>query len=62
MNNLLSGLRYKHRMMDILMSGPSCIYENNMSVLNYTYEPESFLGKKSNSVCYHTVHESVAMG
>ena len=28
----------------------------------YTSRPESVLRKKSNSVCYHAVHESVAIG
>ena len=56
------GLRYKLRMMDILISHPSYIYEDNISVLHNTSRPESVLRKKSNSVCSHTVHESVEMG
>ncbi len=31
-------------------------------VINNTSKPESVLKKKNNAVCYHTVHESVAMG
>ena len=57
----LRGLRYKLRMMGIPISGPSYIYGDNMSVVHYTFRLESVLRKKSNSVCYHTVHESVAM-
>ena len=33
-----------------------------MSLLHNTSRPESVLRKKSNSVCYHAVCESVAMG
>ena len=48
-------------MMGISTSGPSYIYGDNMSVIHNSSRPESFLRKKSNSVCYHAVHESVAM-
>ena len=58
----LKGLRYKLRMMGIPMYSPSYIYGDNMSVVNNKSRPESVLRKKSNSVCYHAVHESVAMG
>ena len=33
-----------------------------MSVIFNTSSPESQLGNKSNSICYHDVQESVAMG
>ncbi len=58
----LRGLRYKLRMMGVPISGPSYIYGDNMSVVHNTQRPESTLKKKSNSVCYHAVRESVAMG
>ena len=58
----LRGLRYKLRMMSIPISGTSYIYGDNMSVVCSTSRPESVLRKKSNSVCYHAVCESVAMG
>ena len=58
----LRGLRYKLRMMGIPLEGPSYIYGDNMSVIHNTQRPESTLKKKSNSVCYHAVRESVAMG
>ena len=48
--------------MGIPISGPSYIYGDNMSVIHNTSRPELVLRKKSNSVCYHAVHESVAMG
>ena len=58
----LRGLRYKLRMMGVPISGPSYIYGDNMSVVYNTQKPESTLKKKSNSICYHAVRESVAMG
>ncbi len=35
---------------------------NNMSVIHNTQRPESTLKKKSNSICYNAIQESVAMG
>ena len=58
----LRGLRYKLRMMGVQISGPSFIYGDNMSVVHNTQRPESMLKKKSNSICYHAIRESVAMG
>ena len=58
----LRGLRYKLRMMGVGISGHSYIYGNNMSVIHNTQRPESMLKKKSNSICYHAIRESVAMG
>ena len=58
----LRGLRYKLRMMGVGIAGPSYIYGDNMSVIHNTQKPESMLKKKSNSICYHAVCESVAMG
>jgi len=49
--------------MGVPLSGPSFIYgADNMSVIHNTQRPESMLRKKSNSICYHAVRESVAMG
>jgi hypothetical protein len=58
----LRGLRYKLRMMGVPVTGPSYIYGDNMSVINNTQRPESTLKKKNNSICYHAIRESVAMG
>jgi hypothetical protein len=58
----LGGLRHKLRMMGVPISGPSYIYGDNMSVIHNTQRPESVLKKKSNSICYHAIRESVAMG
>jgi hypothetical protein len=44
------------------ISGPSYIYGDNMTVIHNTQRPESMLKKKSNSICYHAVRKSVAMG
>ncbi len=58
----LRGIRYKLRMMGVGISGPSYIYGDNMSVIHNTQRPESMLKKKSNSICYHAVRESITMG
>ena len=58
----LQGLRYKIRMMGILLSGPSLIYGDNMSVIHNTQRPDYTLQKKINSICYHAIRESVAIG
>eukprot|EP00934_Nitzschia_sp_Nitz4_P006827 Nitzschia sp. Nitz4//scaffold434_size7771//2174//3312//NITZ4_009151-RA/size7771-exonerate_protein2genome-gene-0.20-mRNA-1//-1//CDS//3329551831//6817//frame0 len=58
----IRGLRYKLRMMGVLLSGPAYVYGDNMSVINNTSKLESTLKKKSNSICYHAVREAVAMG
>ena len=57
---LIKGLRYKLRMMGIPINGPTHVRVDNMSVVNNTTLPESQLKKKSNSICYHFVRESVA--
>ena len=56
------GLRYKLRMMGVLISGPTYMYGDNMSVIHNTQTHESTLKKKSNSICHHAVREVVAMG
>ena len=55
-------LCYKLRMMGVPIEGPTYTYGDNMSVIHNTSNPESTLKKKSNSICYHAVRESVAMG
>ncbi len=57
----LHGIHYKLHMMGIPIDGATNIYGDSMSVINYTSKPESVLKKKNNTVCYHTVRESVAM-
>jgi hypothetical protein len=46
----------------VTLSGPTFVYGDNMSVAHNTQRPESVLKKKSNSICYHAVRESAAMG
>jgi hypothetical protein len=55
-------LRYKLRMLGVPIDGPTYMFCDNMSVVNNTTAPESMLKKKSNSIAYHAVRESVAMG
>ena len=54
-------LRYKLRMIGVPLSGPTYIYGDNMSIIHNTQRPESTLNKKSNSIAYHAIRESVAM-
>jgi hypothetical protein len=49
-------------MMGVAISGLSCIYGDNMSVIHNTQHPESVLKKKSNAICYHAIREAEAMG
>jgi hypothetical protein len=56
------GLRYELRIMGVTLSGPTFVYGDNMSAAHTTQSPESVLKKKSNSICYHAVRESAAMG
>jgi hypothetical protein len=58
----LQGLCYKLCMMGIPLTGPSYIFADNKSQVTNTTIPESTLKKKCNSICYHAVRESVAMG
>jgi hypothetical protein len=58
----LRGLRYKVRMMGIPLTGPSYIYGDNKSQVTNSSRLESTLKKKCNSICYHAIRESVAMG
>ncbi len=58
----MRGLSYTLRMMSVAIDGNTHIYGDNMFVIKNTSKPESTLNKKSNTVCYHAVRESVAMG
>ncbi len=58
----LRGLRYKICMMGIPLSGPTYIYGDNKSQVTTSSRPESTLKRKCNSICYHAIRESVAMG
>jgi hypothetical protein len=58
----LQGLCYKFCMMGIPLTGPSYIFTDNKSQVTNSTIPELTLKKKCNSICYHAVQESVAMG
>jgi hypothetical protein len=55
-------LRYKLRMMVVILNGPTSVYGDNMSVVHNTQCHDSVLKKKSNSMRYHMVRESAATG
>ena len=57
----LRGTRYKLRMMGVPINGPSLVQGDNMSVILNSTTLQSTLTKKYNSICYHTVCETVAM-
>jgi hypothetical protein len=59
---MLRGLRFKICMMGIPLSGPTNIYDDSKSQVTTSSRPESTLKKKCNSICYHAIRESVAMG
>jgi hypothetical protein len=56
------GIRYKLRMMGVALSDPTYVYGDNRYGVNNTHRHESVLKKKSNSIFYHAVRESDAMG
>jgi hypothetical protein len=49
-------------MMGIPLSGPLYVYGDNKSAITNSTRPESTLEKNTNSICYHAIRESVAMG
>ena len=57
----LCGIRYKLRMMGITIEGPSYIYGDNMLVIYNIQQLEINLSKKSNSIFYHAMRETVAI-
>ena len=56
------GLRYKLRMMGVVIEGPTHMYGDSMPTIYNTHHPESQLKKKSTSICYHAVREAIPMG
>ena len=59
---ITEGLRYRLRMMGILIDGSASVFCDNMSVVMNTSCPESTLKKKHNAIAYHRVREAVAAG
>jgi hypothetical protein len=58
----LKGLRYKLQKMGVPLTGTSFIYGDNKSQVTNSSRPELTMKKKCNLICYHAIHESVAMG
>ena len=58
----MRGLCYKLWMMGVPISGPLLVYGDNMLVIHNTQRPELLLKKKCDSICYHGVRKSIAMG
>ena len=58
----IRGIRYKLQAMGVPLDGSAFVYGENMSVIHNTQRPKLTLKKKSNSICYHAVRESVATG
>jgi hypothetical protein len=52
----------KLRMIVVTLGGPTFFKGDNMSVVHNTQWSKYVLKKKSNSICYHAVRESAAMG
>ena len=48
-------------MMGVKIDGPTYVYGDNMYVIHNTSNTKSVFKKKSNSICYHFVRETVAM-
>jgi hypothetical protein len=56
------GLHYKLRMSGVTIDVPTYVYGDNMSLVHKNQHPEYILKKKSNTIFYHAVRESTAMG
>jgi hypothetical protein len=48
--------------MGVPLSGPTYVYGDNKSQVTSSSRPELTIKKKCNSICYHAIRESVAMG
>ena len=58
----IKALRYKLKMMGVLLDGPSNLFVDNQSVVKASMNPESALSKKHVSIAYHLTRESFAAG
>ena len=56
----IKGLRYKLRMMGIVVDLPSFVFGDNQSILSNTSLPHSKSNWKSSSITYHSVRKGVA--
>ena len=57
----IESLRFKLRMFRIPVEGPADVLCDNNGVVNNIQKPDSVLGKRHLSICYHHVHEAVAL-
>ena len=55
-------LRYKLRMLEVLINGTSVMLGDNLSTIISCTIPSSSLKKKHNALAYHRVREAVAAG
>ena len=55
-------LRYELRMIGAPVTGPTYTYGDDMSVVQNTQRHELTLKREINSICYHAIRDSVAMG
>jgi hypothetical protein len=55
-------LHYKLKMMGVDLSAPAYVYGDNMYVVHNAHRLEYVFKNKSNSICYHAVCDSAAMG
>jgi hypothetical protein len=58
----IEALRIKLRQFGVPLDGTCNTFIGNKSVVTHTTKPESTLAKKHNSIAYHKVRESVAIG
>jgi hypothetical protein len=59
---LVDGLRYRLRMMGVMLKGPTSVFCDNSAVVINTYAPEPTLNKKHNDIAYHRTREVSAAG
>ena len=59
---MIESLRYKLRMLGVLIDGPANVYCDNEAVYKNTSIPESVLKKKHHSILYYQYREAVAAG
>ena len=60
--DMIEGLRYKLRMMEIPLIGATAIFCDNQSVVENSTAPESVLKKRHNAIAYHRAREAQAAG
>ena len=59
---IVNGMQYKLRMMDVASNGPAYMIGYNMGVVNGASIPQWKISKKHPGICYHDVLEASAAG